>query len=135
MSPAIVGPQRRFQRIRWETGHVSTAESNANPSRASRPDSFFEAVGGHATFEKLVRVFYEGVAEDPIMREMYPKKIWGRQPKGCNFFWSSTGAVPPCIQTPGGTRAFACATCPIRLTPMLGIAGLNTRSEEHTSEL
>jgi len=56
---------------------VSTAESNANPSRASRPDSFFEAVGGHATFEKLVRVFYEGVAEDPIMREMYPEEDLG----------------------------------------------------------
>lgn len=56
---------------------MSTAESNANPSRASRPDSFFEAVGGHATFEKLVRVFYEGVAEDPIMREMYPEEDLG----------------------------------------------------------
>src|SRR5690625_1632785 len=77
MSPAIVRRQRRFQRIRWETGHVSTSQSNANPSRASRPDSFFEAVGGHATFEKLVRVFYEGVAEDPIMREMYPEEDLG----------------------------------------------------------
>lgn len=56
---------------------MSTAESNANPSRASRPDSFFEAVGGHATFEKLVRIFYEGVAEDPIMREMYPEEDLG----------------------------------------------------------
>lgn len=56
---------------------MSTAKSNATPSRASRPDSFFEAVGGHATFEKLVRIFYEGVAEDPIMREMYPEEDLG----------------------------------------------------------
>ena len=35
--------------------------------------SFFEAVGGHATFEAIVRAFYEGVAADPVLRPMYPE--------------------------------------------------------------
>ena len=35
-------------------------------------ESFFDAVGGHATFEAIVREFYRGVAEDPILRPMYP---------------------------------------------------------------
>lgn len=35
-------------------------------------DSFFEAVGGHATFDKIVRAFYEGVKTDPILAPMYP---------------------------------------------------------------
>lgn len=35
--------------------------------------SFFEAVGGHATFEAIVRAFYAGVAEDPVLRPMYPE--------------------------------------------------------------
>lgn len=35
--------------------------------------SFFERVGGHSTFEALVRKFYEGVAIDPILRPMYPE--------------------------------------------------------------
>lgn len=34
--------------------------------------SFFEQVGGHATFERLVRRFYEGVATDPVLKPMYP---------------------------------------------------------------
>jgi hemoglobin len=34
--------------------------------------SFFEAVGGHDTFERIVRAFYAGVADDPILRPMYP---------------------------------------------------------------
>ena len=34
---------------------------------------FFERVGGHATFNSLVRKFYEGVAEDPLLRPMYPE--------------------------------------------------------------
>ena len=35
--------------------------------------SFFDAVGGHATFERIVRRFYAGVADDPVLRPMYPE--------------------------------------------------------------
>lgn len=34
--------------------------------------SFYDAVGGHATFERIVRRFYAGVAEDPVLAPMYP---------------------------------------------------------------
>ena len=36
--------------------------------------SFWAAVGGRATFEKLVRRFYEGVAEDEPLRALYPEE-------------------------------------------------------------
>ena len=36
--------------------------------------SFYEAVGGHPTFEKLIRKFYEGVANDPPLRALYPEE-------------------------------------------------------------
>lgn len=36
--------------------------------------TFFDAVGGHPTFQKLVDRFYEGVAEDPLLRPMYPEE-------------------------------------------------------------
>jgi hemoglobin len=36
-------------------------------------DPTFEAVGGHATFVALVDAFYEGVANDPVLRPMYPE--------------------------------------------------------------
>lgn len=39
--------------------------------------SFYEQVGGHETFEKLVKVFYEGVAQDPVLRPMYPEEDLG----------------------------------------------------------
>lgn len=35
-------------------------------------DPFFTQVGGHATFEKLVRRFYEGIEHDELLRPMYP---------------------------------------------------------------
>nr|WP_305038137.1 globin [Cellulomonas triticagri] len=59
--------------------------SAASPAPASAPDdaearrrqSFYEAIGGHATFERLVDVFYEGVATDPVLAPMYPEADLG----------------------------------------------------------
>jgi len=35
----------------------------------------FEAVGGHEVFAKLAKVFYEGVAEDDLLKPMYPEDL------------------------------------------------------------
>jgi hemoglobin len=35
-------------------------------------DTFYEAVGGEETFRRLVARFYEGVADDPVLRPLYP---------------------------------------------------------------
>jgi hemoglobin len=42
------------------------------PSPARPPASFYEAVGGEETFRRLVARFYAGVAEDPLLRPLYP---------------------------------------------------------------
>ena len=34
--------------------------------------TFYEAVGGEETFRLLVHRFYAGVAEDPVLMELYP---------------------------------------------------------------
>ena len=39
-----------------------------------RPDTFYAAVGGDETFIRLVDAFYAGVAEDPVLRPMYPEE-------------------------------------------------------------
>ncbi|PJI94498.1 globin [Luteimicrobium subarcticum] len=46
-------------------------------SPAPRPDTFYEEVGGHETFVRLVDAFYEGVADDPVLRPMYPEEDLG----------------------------------------------------------
>ncbi|GAA3582396.1 globin [Nonomuraea rosea] len=35
--------------------------------------SFYDAVGGEETFRRLVHRFYEGVADDPLLRPLYPE--------------------------------------------------------------
>ena len=39
--------------------------------------SFFDQVGGHETFRKLVHEFYRGVADDPALRALYPEQDLG----------------------------------------------------------
>ncbi len=41
-------------------------------STPPQPGSFYDAIGGHATFTTLVERFYAGVATDPLLRPMYP---------------------------------------------------------------
>ena len=36
--------------------------------------NFWEQVGGRATFEKLVRAFYEGIRTDEVLLPMYPEQ-------------------------------------------------------------
>lgn len=40
-------------------------------------ETFYDAVGGHETFEKLVRRFYEQVAADAEFRALYPEQDLG----------------------------------------------------------
>jgi hemoglobin len=39
--------------------------------------SFYEAVGGGETFRRLVAAFYRGVAEDEVLRPLYPEEDLG----------------------------------------------------------
>ena len=41
------------------------------------PVSFYDEVGGHETFVKLVEAFYRGVAGDDVLKPMYPEEDLG----------------------------------------------------------
>ncbi|MFB9963110.1 globin [Sinosporangium siamense] len=38
--------------------------------------TLYEAMGGEETFRRLVHRFYVGVAEDPLLRPLYPEDDW-----------------------------------------------------------
>jgi hemoglobin len=60
---------------RCDTGRMT--EPTPTGEDPSRRDSFYAAIGGHDTFERLVDAFYEGVADDPVLRPMYPEEDLG----------------------------------------------------------
>jgi hemoglobin len=39
--------------------------------------TFYDEVGGYATFERIVEVFYREVAQDPVLKPMYPEEDLG----------------------------------------------------------
>lgn len=43
--------------------------------RTDQAQTFYEAVGGHEAFVTLVTTFYKGVAQDPVLRPMYPEDL------------------------------------------------------------
>ena len=58
------------------TDDLGTPVSRALDPAAS-PPSFFDEIGGHATFVRLVDAFYRGVADDEVLRPMYPEEDLG----------------------------------------------------------
>lgn len=57
--------------------------------------SFYDAVGGEPTFRKLVEEFYAGVANDPLLRPMYPEADLGPAAERLRMFliqyWGGPG--------------------------------------------
>ncbi len=61
-------------------------------------DSFFAEIGGEDSFRRLVHHFYAGVAEDPVLRPLYPEAdLTGAQNRLRMFL----------VQYWGGPRAYS----------------------------
>jgi hemoglobin len=54
------------------TGTGTAATDPTGGATRAEAQTFYDAVGGEATFRRLVEVFYAGVAEDPLLRPLYP---------------------------------------------------------------
>lgn len=63
--------------------------------------SFYDRVGGAETFRRLVDRFYEGVAEDPPLRGMYPEEDLGPAADRLRLFLEQYWGGP---KTYGDTR-------------------------------
>lgn len=70
--------------------HLRTSEHGA-----AAVTSFYEQVGGRETFEKLVNEFYRGVADDPVLKPMYPEEDLGPAAERLTMFleqyWGGPG--------------------------------------------
>lgn len=49
----------------------------SSEARASEPRTFYEAVGGEPTFRAIVARFYTEVANDEVLRPLYPEEDLG----------------------------------------------------------
>src|ERR1700751_2722078 len=76
----------------------------------SQPVSFYEAVGGEEFFTRLVHRFYQGVADDPVLRPVYPAQDLGPAEGHLGLCSCSTGAGRGPTTTCAGIPGSGCGT-------------------------
>ena len=78
---------------------------------------FFEQIGGTETFTKLVDKFYEGVAEDPLLRPMYPEEDLGPAKERLRMFLEQYWGGPTTYQEQRGHPRLRMRHQPFQIGP------------------
>ncbi|MTA08800.1 MAG: globin [Actinobacteria bacterium] len=87
------------------------------PSGERAGGNFFEQVGGSATFAKLAKVFYEGVAADDLLREMYPEEDLGPAEERLRMFLEQYWGGPSTYQELRGHPRLRQRHQPFKINP------------------
>lgn len=82
-----------------------------------RPDSFFDDVGGHDTFVRLVDVFYDGVASDEVLRSMYPEEDLGPAKERLTLFLEQYWGGPTTYSEQRGHPRLRMRHAPFKVNP------------------
>jgi hemoglobin len=86
-------------------------------SQPGYTDNFYDAVGGHETFAKLVDVFYDGVATDPLLRPMYPEDDLGPAAERLRLFLEQYWGGPKTYSEERGHPRLRMRHAPFAVTP------------------
>ena len=86
--------------------------------------TFYERVGGHETFQRLVHEFYLGVAGDPPLLEMYPEEDLGPAEDRLRLFLEQYWGGPSTYQETRGHPRLKMRHVPYRVTPTQRDRGL-----------
>ncbi|MEJ7742278.1 MAG: globin [Nocardioidaceae bacterium] len=83
----------------------------------SQTQSFYDAVGGHETFVRLVRSFYAGVAADPELRAVYPEDDLGPAEVRFRMFLEQYWGGPTTYSEQRGHPRLGMRHAPFAVTP------------------
>ena len=84
---------------------------------AGQQQSFYDQVGGHETFRKLVHEFYRGVSGDPELRELYPEEDLGPAEDRLRMFLEQYWGGPTTYSEQRGHPRLRMRHVPFRVTP------------------
>ncbi|RWZ51913.1 globin [Labedella phragmitis] len=79
--------------------------------------SFYDDVGGRPTFEKLVTEFYRGVADDPVLKPMYPEEDLGPASERLLLFLEQYWGGPSTYGETRGHPRLRMRHMPFRINP------------------
>jgi hemoglobin len=79
--------------------------------------TFYDQVGGHETFARLVHRFYEGVAEDAALRALYPDADLGAAEERLLLFLEQYWGGPTTYSDQRGHPRLRMRHSPFAVTP------------------
>ena len=98
----------------------SPGDAGAAPRPAAGPAtplSFYDEVGGHDTFVRLVDAFYRGVAEDEVLRPMYPEEDLGPAKERLTLFLEQYWGGPTTYSDNRGHPRLRMRHAPFKVNP------------------
>jgi len=84
----------------------------------SSPQQFFAEVGGADTFHKLVARFYAEVADDPVLRPLYPEQDLGPAEVRLRMFLEQYWGGPRTYSDQRGHPRLRMRHAPFRIGPI-----------------
>ena len=88
------------------------------PPGGDQLGSFYDQVGGHETFRKLVHEFYLGVAGDPPLRALYPEDDLGPAEERFRMFLEQYWGGPTTYSEQRGHPRLRMRHHPFKVTPV-----------------
>ncbi|CAM4442320.1 Truncated hemoglobin [Mycobacterium basiliense] len=82
------------------------------------PKSFYDAVGGAKTFDAIVSRFYAQVAEDEILRQLYPEEDLAAAEERLRMFLEQYWGGPRTYSDRRGHPRLRMRHAPFRITPI-----------------
>jgi hemoglobin len=82
-----------------------------------QPESFYDQVGGHETFRRLVHEFYRGVSADPELRALYPEADLGPAEDRLRMFLEQYWGGPTTYSQQRGHPRLRMRHVPFKVTP------------------
>lgn len=83
----------------------------------ARVTTFYDQVGGHETFARLVHEFYVGVAGDPELRALYPEQDLGPAEERLRLFLEQYWGGPTTYSQERGHPRLRMRHHPFKVTP------------------
>ena len=100
------------------TSPQEAATGGADSRSARRGEmSFYDQIGGAETFRKIVARFYEQVAADPVMSEMYPEEDLGPAEERLRMFLEQYWGGPTTYSDTRGHPRLRMRHQPYAVTP------------------
>ena len=79
--------------------------------------TFYDEIGGAETFERIVRRFYQGVAEDEVLRRLYPEADLGPAEERLRLFLIQYWGGPTTYSERRGHPRLRMRHAPFAVTP------------------